>query len=80
MYLYAGETSDSVAEGAPLALESLDIPDGQVSIVAVDPRDGNRWRWQGRMRHGALVTELPAFDKDLALHIVPTHQSEETGG
>jgi hypothetical protein len=61
-----------------LELESLEMPDGEVSITAVNPRTGHSLHWHEGMKDGALVTELPGFDKDLALRIVPVRQAGET--
>jgi hypothetical protein len=74
LYLYTGTRRDKTRKRARLELQSLALPDGEVSIVALDPHDGHSLHWQGRVQAGALATELPTFDKDLALHIVPLRQ------
>jgi hypothetical protein len=76
VYLYTGAEGEGVAKGKRLALKSLDLPDGTIEIVAVDPRSGDSSRWQGRVEEGTLATELPAFDKDLAVHILSVNETE----
>jgi hypothetical protein len=46
------------------------LPDAESSIIAVDPRTGRAMQWQDNVQGGKLATELPGFEKDLALRIV----------
>jgi hypothetical protein len=70
VYLYTGENNKPVEKGMRLQLQSLALPDAEVSIIAVDPRTGRDMQWQDNVQDGKLATELPGFEKDLALHVV----------
>ncbi len=79
VYLHSGTVTEAVRAGARLILKHLELPAGDVSIVALDPHTGNSSRWRDSVQDGALKMELPAFDKDLALHIVPVVQISSSG-
>lgn len=75
VYLHAGIDANPVRYGARMTLQVPALPDAAVIINAVDPHSGRTSSWRATVREGMLQTELPAFDQDLALHILPLHRS-----
>jgi hypothetical protein len=77
VYLHAGIGAEPLGKGARLELSELKMPDGAVTIEALNPRSGKTQSWQGAIEDGTLNTKLPDIGQDVALHITPEKAADE---
>ncbi|MDQ4148346.1 MAG: DUF6298 domain-containing protein [Pseudomonadota bacterium] len=70
VYLHTGLPEQFVSAGQPLILNPVKLPDGNVTISILNPETGKTSQMQGAVQNSQLSITLPAFNGDIALHIV----------
>ncbi|MGH8503363.1 MAG: hypothetical protein ACREVE_13000 [Gammaproteobacteria bacterium] len=78
VYLHAGIGNEPIDQGAQLKLTDLQIPDGAVTIEALNPRSGQTTSWRGNIEDGTLTTRLRGAERDIAVRISPKRVADES--
>lgn len=69
VYLHTQEFGVTVRAGERLTLSNLDLPDGEVELRILKPKDSAITRAKGRIRGGSLEVDLPQFCEDIGVYV-----------